>query len=118
MKNSTKTQTITTIMRITEIVIEAADPIMANRGSKEPTEAFHNGEGDSKTITGDNIKAVADILIIPMEVTPLAIIMVSTEAEVDVAMAATIIKAVVMDKAIIKVIIIITSITHKMMVHK
>ena len=49
-----------------------------------------------------------------MEVTPLAIIMVITEAEVDVDMAATIIEAVVADKEIIEVTIIIniTSTTH------
>ena len=45
-------------MKTTEVIIEAADPIGANKAAVEnPMEAPNTGEGANKTIIGDNTKA-------------------------------------------------------------
>ena len=115
-----KRQIIIIIMKTTEVTIEAADPIGANKaGVENPIEAPNKGQGASKTIIGDNTKATVGNTTPPME-TITIIIMVIIEVEVDMAMVVIITEDMAMVKAVIEAITITstTNITHMMMAHK
>ena len=120
-KNIMKRQTIIIIMRITEVISEAANPTGVNKAVAENlTEVLKQGEGDSKTIIGANTKATANNLTPPAEASTIIIITVIIEAEVDVAMVVIITEVMAMGEAIIETITIIniTNITHTMMAHR
>ena len=106
-------------MRITEVTIEAIDPIGANTVAGNHIEVPRIGEGDNKTIIEANTKVTMDNLIPPREaiiISNMAII----EAEVVVAMMETITDLAVTEKAIIEAIIITNTIniTCMMMDHR
>ena len=104
-------------MRITEVTIEAIDPIGANTVVGNHIEVPSKGEGDNKIIIEANTKVTVDNLIPPMEVIIITI-MVIIEAEVTVV--ETITDLTVMEEAIIEAIIITNtiSITCMMMDHR
>ena len=78
------------------------------------------GEGASKTIIGNNTKAIMGNTTPPTEAITIIIITVIIEVEVDVAMVVTITEVMAMDEAVIEAITItnITNITHMMMAHR
>ena len=109
-------------MRITEVIIEATDPIGVNTVVENHIEDPIRGEGDNKTITGVNTKATkatADNLI-PLTEAIIIITMTIIKAEVAVAVVEIILDLVVTGEAIIKAIIItnIIHIIHMMMDHR
>ena len=114
-----KRLTTTIIMRIIEVIIEAADPIGVNTVVENHTEDPNTGKGDNKTITGANTKATTDNLIPPTEAI-IIITMVIIKAEVAVAVVETISDPMVVGESIIKAIIITNSIniTHMMKDHR
>ena len=75
-RNRMKRQTTIIIMRITEVIAEAADHIGVNKVAEDPLEDPNKGEGDNKTIIGANTKITADNLTPPTEAITLTIIMV------------------------------------------
>ena len=77
-----KRQTTITIMRIIEVITEAASHTVVNKVAENPKEDPNRGEGDSKTITGANTKATADNLTPSIETITIIIIMVIMKAEV------------------------------------
>ena len=120
-RNNMKGQTIIITMKITEAIIEAADPTGANDAAVESlTEVPNKEEGASKTIIADYTKATMGNTTPPMEAITIIIIMVIIEVEVDVAMVVIITEVTAMDKAVIMAIIItnVTNITHMMMAHR
>ena len=108
-----KRQKTIIIMRITEVIAEAADNIGVNKVAEDPLEDPNKGEEDNKTIIGANTKITVDNFTI-------TIIMVIIEAEVDVAMVVTIREVMAMNEAVIEAITITntTNITHMMIVHR
>ena len=108
-------------MRIIKAIAEAANPTGVNKAMAEKTiEDPNKGEGDNKTITGANTKAIADNLTPPMEAITIIIITVIIKADVVVAVVVIIIEVAAVDKAIIETITITNTIniTHMMMVHR
>ena len=95
-------QTTITIMKIIEVITEAANHTGVNKVAENPIEDPNRGEGDNKTITGANIKATADNLTPPMKAITIIITIVIIKAEVDVAVVVIITEVVAMDKAIIE----------------
>ena len=81
-----KRQTTIIIMRIIQVIIEAANPTGVNKAVAENlTEVPNKGEGDSKTIIGANTKATTDNSMPPMEAITIIIITVIIKEEVDMA---------------------------------
>ena len=115
-----KRQTTIVIMRITEVIVEAADHIGVNKVAEDPLEDPNKGEGDNRTIIGANTKITTDNLTPPVEAITLTIITISIEAEVDVAMVVIITEVAATEKAVSKAITITntTNITHMMIVHR
>ena len=116
-----KRQTTIIIMRIIEVIIEAATPTGVNKAVVgNLKEVLNKGEGDSKTIVGANTKATMDNSTPPMEAITIIIITVIIKAEVDVAVVVIITEVTAMGKTIIEDITITntTNITHMMMVNR
>ena len=115
-----KRQTTIIIMRITEVIVEAADHIGVNKVAEDPLEDPNKGEGNNKIIIGANTKITVDNLTPPVEAITITIIMVIIEAEVNVAMVVIITEVTAMDDAVIEAITITntTNITHMMIVHR
>ena len=116
-----KRQVIIITMKIIEAILEAADPIGANKVViKSLKEVPNKGEGASKTIIGDNTKATMGNITLPAEAITIIIIMVIIEVEVDMALVIIITEVVATDEAVIKAIIItnITNISLMMMAHR
>ena len=115
-----KRQTTITIMRILEVITEAANPTGVNKVAENLIEDPKRGEGDNKSITGANTKATVDNLTPPAEAITVKITTVIIKAEVDVAMVVIITEVTAMDKAIIEAITITntTNITHMLMDHR
>ena len=90
------------IMRITEVIAEAADHVEVNKVAEDPLEDPNKGEMDNKTIIG----AITKITVI--------------KAEVDMAMVVIITEVVAADKVVIeaRTITNTTNITHMMIVHR
>ena len=55
-KNSIKKLITTIIMRITEVIVEDADPTEVNKVVEDHIKAHNTGNVDNKTITGANTK--------------------------------------------------------------
>ena len=119
-KNIMKRQTTITIMRIIEVITEAANPTGINKGAENLIEDPNRGEGDNKSITGANTKATVDNLTPPAEAITIIITTVIIKAEVDVAIVVIITEVTAMDEAIIEAITITntTNITHILMAHR
>ena len=84
-------QTITTTMRITEVITEVADPIGVNKEAAGDLIKDHNhGEGANKVTTGDSIKVTVGNITTPVGTITITIIMVIIEVEMDMAVAAII----------------------------
>ena len=64
-KNIMKRQTTITIMRIIEVITDAANHTGDNKVAENPMEDPNRGEGDNKTITGANTKVTMDNLTPP-----------------------------------------------------
>ena len=108
------------IMRISEVIAEAADHIGVNKAAKGLLEDPNKGEGNNKTIIGANTRVTMDNLTPPAAAITITITAVIIEAEVDMVMVVIITEVASMDKAAIKAITITNtiSITHMMMVHR
>ena len=115
-----KRQTTIIIMRIIEVIAEAADHTGVNKAAENLIEDPNKGEGDNKISTGANTKATTDNLTHPAEVITIIITMVIIKAEVVVAIVVTISQVAAMDKAVIEATTInnTINITHIMMVHR
>ena len=73
--------------KATRVIIEATDPTGAIKAVVEnPIEAPNRGQGASKTIIGDNIKATVGNTTPPMEAITIIIITTIIKVEVDMAM--------------------------------
>ena len=105
-RNSLKRQITIVIMRIIEIIAEAADHTGVNKVTKDPLEAPNKGEGDNKTIIGANTKITVDNLTPPAEAIKITIITVIIKEEVDMAVVVIITEVMAMDEAVIKAITI------------
>ena len=111
-----KRQTTITIMRIIEVITEAANPTGVNKAAGNLIEDSNRGEGDNKIITGANTKATVGNLTPPTEAIAIIIIItVIIEAEVDVAVDLIITEVTAVIEAI--TITNTTNITHMMMAH-
>ena len=95
-----KRQTTIVIMRITEVIVEAADHIGVNKVAEDPLEDPNKGKGDNKTIIGANTKITTDNLTPPVEAITITIITISIEAEVDVAVVVIITEVAATEKAV------------------
>ena len=102
-------------MRITEITVEAADPIGANIMVEGHIEGLNIGEGDNKIIIEANSRATVDSLI--LLVVAIIITMAIIKAEVAVSVVVTFIDHMVVEEEITEAITIINTIniTHMMM---
>ena len=118
--NGMKRQTTIIIMRIIEVIAEAADHTGINKVAEDPLEDPNKREGDNKTIIGANTKITMDNLTPPVEAITITIITVIIKAEVDVAMVVIITEVMATDEAVIEAITITntTNITHMMIVHR
>ena len=115
-----KRQIITIIMKTTEGIIEAADPIGAIKAVVENLiEALNKGEEANKTVIGDNTKATVGNTTVPMEAITI-IITAIIKVGVDMAMVVITAGIVAMVEAVIVAITIINiiNITHMMMAHR
>ena len=120
-RNIMKRQITIIIMRIIEVITEAANHTGVNNvAAKNLTEVPNKGEGASKTIIGTNTKATTDNSTPPTEAITNIIMTVIIEAEVDMAMVVIVTEVAATGKTIIEAITITntTSITHMMMVHR
>ena len=103
-------------MKIIEVATEAVDPTGANTAVENHIEVLSRGEEDNKIIIEANTMVTVDNLIPPVEAI-MIIIMAIIKVKVAMAMVETITDLAVMEEAIIKAIIITSTIniTHMMM---
>ena len=99
-RNPMKRLTTIIIMRITEVIAEAADHIGVHKVAKGLLEDPNKGEGDKKTIIGANTRVTMDNLTLPVEAITITIITVIIETEVDVAMVVIITEVAAMSEAV------------------
>ena len=107
-------------MKLTEVIIEATNPIETIKMAVENLiEAPNTWEGASKTILGDNTKATMGNTMPPVEAITIIIITAIIEVEVDMAVVVTITEVAAMVEAVIKAIKITntTNIIHNMAHH-
>ena len=119
-RNHMKRETTIIIMRITEVIAEAAAHIEVNKAAEDPLEDPNKGEGHNKTITGANTKITVDNSTHPTGAITITIITVVIKAEVDMAMVVILTEVAPTDEVVVEAITITntTNITHMMVVHR